>query len=56
MSTFHTPPCPRCKTITILVQIIPGPSGLDFRTFECPECDHIHQSVVELIDPLKSRE
>jgi hypothetical protein len=34
----------------------PGPAGFDIRTFECPACDHIHQRVVELIDPMKSKE
>jgi hypothetical protein len=40
----------------MLARITPGPSGFDIRTFECPECDHVHQAVVELADPMKSRE
>ena len=31
-----------------------GPSGFDIRTLECPEYDHVHQMVVELVDPIKS--
>jgi len=40
----------------MLARITPGPAGFDIRTFECPACDHIHQRVVELIDPMKSKE
>jgi hypothetical protein len=50
------PPCPACQTRTTLARITPGPSGFDIRTFECPTCDHVHQRVVELVDPMKSRE
>jgi hypothetical protein len=31
-------------------------SGFDIRTFECPACDHNHQCVIELVDPMKSFE
>jgi hypothetical protein len=40
----------------MLARIAPGPSGYDIRTFECPACDHVHQQVVELVDPMKSKE
>ena len=50
------PPCPACQTTTMLARITPGPAGFDIRTFECPACDHVHQCVVELIDPMKSKE
>jgi hypothetical protein len=39
----------------MLARITPGSAGFDIRTFECPECDHVHQRVVELVDPMKSR-
>ena len=39
---------------TILARITPGRSGFDIRTFECPSCDHVHQRVVALVDPMKS--
>jgi|EndMetStandDraft_6_1072998.scaffolds.fasta_scaffold19349_2 hypothetical protein len=29
---------------TTLACITRGRSGFDIRTFECPECDHVHQS------------
>jgi hypothetical protein len=41
--------------MTTLARITPGPSGFDIRTFECPACDQVHQTVVELVDPMKSR-
>jgi len=50
------PPCPACQTRTMLALITPGPSGFDIRTFKCPACDHVHQCVVELVDPMKSPE
>jgi hypothetical protein len=50
------PPCPACQTTTMLARITPGPAGFDIRTFECPACDHVHQCVVQLIDPMKSKE
>jgi hypothetical protein len=40
----------------MLVRITPGPSGFDIRTFECVACNHVHQRVVELVDPMKSPE
>ena len=55
---FHRPRprCPMCQTTTRLARITPGPSGFDIRAFECPACNHVHQIVVELLDPMKSRE
>lgn len=54
--TFYSPPCPKCKTMTMLARITPGSTGFDIRTFECPACDDVHQRVVALVDPMKSRE
>jgi Zn ribbon nucleic-acid-binding protein len=48
------PLCPACQARTTLARITPGPLGFDIQTFECPACDHVHQTVVELIDPMKS--
>jgi hypothetical protein len=56
MITFHGPRCPKRKATTVLGRITPCPSGFDIRTFECPACDHVHQRVVELVDPMKSGE
>lgn len=55
MSTFCRPLCPRCKTTTMLARITPGSSGFDIETFECLACRHVHQRVVALGDPMKSR-
>lgn len=52
MSTFYGPPCPYCKTTTMLPQITPGGFGLSIRTLECPACDYVGS--VELADPMKS--
>jgi hypothetical protein len=41
--------------MTMLARITPGTSGFDIRTFECPACANVHQQVVELVDPMKSR-
>jgi hypothetical protein len=56
MGAFYKPPCPKCKAITRLARITLGPSGFDIRTFECPACDHVHQQVVAVVDPMKSIE
>jgi hypothetical protein len=56
MSTFYRPLCPKCKTTTMLARITPGAFGFDIRTFECLACDHVHQRVIALADPMKSRE
>jgi hypothetical protein len=50
------PPCPKCQTETMLARITPGPSGYDFRTFECPLCDYVHEILVTLVDPMISVE
>ena len=55
MGAFYGPACPKCKTMTMLARITPGTSGFDIRTFECPACEDVHQRVVELVDPMKSR-
>jgi hypothetical protein len=52
---IRRPICPTCQTRTVLARVTPGPIGFDIRTFECPACNHVHQTVVELlIDPMKS--
>jgi hypothetical protein len=56
MSTSYRPLCPKCKTTAMLVRITPGSFGFDIETFECLACDHVHQRVVELVDPMKSKE
>jgi hypothetical protein len=55
MSAFCKPPCPNCTKMTMLALITRSPSGFDIQTFECPACAEIHQRVVDLADPMKSR-
>jgi hypothetical protein len=53
--TILRPLCPMCQTRTMLARVTPGPIGFDIRTFECPACDHVHQTVADLlIDPMQS--
>jgi len=37
----------------MLLRIAPGPSGFEFRTFECAKCDHV-ETVRIIADSLKS--
>jgi hypothetical protein len=53
--------CPKFTTTVFKVQNnddagpdYARPSGFDIRTFECPACDHVHQAVAELVDPMRS--
>jgi len=46
------PRCPKCPGRMSLARIEPGPAHSDLRTFECPECAHVHRVLVE--DPMKS--
>lgn len=55
MMTSHTPSCPECGTITTLTRVTRGHSGFDIQTLECPQCDHVYQTVSDLVDPMKSR-
>jgi len=49
------PLCPACQTRTVLARVTSGPVGFDIRTFECPACKQVHQTVADLlIDPMKS--
>jgi len=47
--TILRPLCPMCQTRTMLARVTPGPIGFDIRTFECPACDHVHQTVADLL-------
>ena len=48
-------PCSKCKAMTMLARITPGPPGFDIHTFECLACNRVYQRVVERVDPMKSR-
>ena len=53
MTMSHKPPlCPQCQTTTMQARSTRSPAGFDIRTFKCPACDHIHQTVTELADPM----
>jgi len=39
----------------MLARVTPGRWGFHIHTFECPECNDIHQLVAYLADPMKSR-
>jgi transposase-like protein len=43
---IQRPACPRCRTRMMLARIMPARVGFDFRTFECPECDHVQEVMV----------
>jgi len=40
----------------MLTRVSADVSGFDFRTFECSVCDHVYQTLVALVDPMKSAE
>jgi hypothetical protein len=46
--------CPKCRARMKLVRTSPGPTGFEFRTFDCSECDHAEQIAIPLDDPAKS--
>jgi RNase P subunit RPR2 len=43
---IHRPACPKCRALMMLARIMPARMGFDFRTFECPECEHIYEVLV----------
>jgi transposase-like protein len=43
----HRPACPKCHAYMMLARIMPARPGYDRRTFECPQCDHLHEVMVE---------
>jgi hypothetical protein len=43
---IHRPACPKCGAFMMLARIVPARVGFDFRTFECPQCDHVHEVMV----------
>jgi hypothetical protein len=40
---IQQPSCPRCEARMTLARITPARIGFDFRTFECPKCDCVHE-------------
>ena len=48
--TIERPRCPKCHD---RMNLAPGPTGFDIRTFECSKCTHVQILSVET-DPMKS--
>jgi hypothetical protein len=54
LSALERPRCPKCQQNRMLLsKLEPGPSGFDYRTFECQKCGRVQTTVVSS-DPLKS--
>jgi hypothetical protein len=51
---IERPRCPKCREPRMLLsKIEAGPSGFDYRTFECQKCGRIHTMIISS-DPLES--
>jgi hypothetical protein len=54
ISAIERPSCPKChQNRMLLSKLEAGPSGFDYRTFECRKCGRIHTVVVSN-DPMTS--
>jgi DNA-directed RNA polymerase subunit RPC12/RpoP len=54
VSAIERPRCPRCNHNRMLLsKLSAGPSGFDYRTFECQKCGHVETTVVST-DPMTS--
>ena len=47
------PGCPKCEGRMMLAVIMPGPEGLELRTFECRKCNHSFTNAVAQ-DPMNA--
>ena len=43
----HRSACPKCRAHMMLASVMPARMGFDIRTFECPQCDQVHEVMVE---------
>jgi transposase-like protein len=43
---IQRPVCPKCQAHMMLARIMPARTGFDFRTFECPKCELVHEVMV----------
>jgi transposase-like protein len=49
--------CPACQARNVEeARITPGHAGFDIRKFKCAVCGNVHHLLMELVDPMKSRE
>jgi predicted Zn finger-like uncharacterized protein len=46
--------CPKCRARMKVARTSLGPTGFEFRTFDCSQCDHVEQIAIPLDDPIKS--
>jgi hypothetical protein len=54
VSAIERPRCPRCNHKRMLLsKLSAGPSGFDYRTFECQKCGCVETTVVSS-DPMTS--
>jgi hypothetical protein len=54
LSTIERPRCPKCnQNRMLLAKLETGPSGFDYRTFECQKCGGV-ETVFVSSDPMKS--
>jgi uncharacterized protein (UPF0212 family) len=43
---IQPPACPMCRTHMMLARITPPRVDYDMRTFECPQCEYVHEVMV----------
>jgi hypothetical protein len=54
IAAIERPRCPDCQRSRMLLsKLEPGPSGFDYRTFECQKCARVETTVVSS-DPMRS--
>lgn len=46
LSPIERPRCQHCQTRTDLADIAPGPAGYERRTFQCPKCERVQQTLL----------
>ena len=44
---IHRPACRKCHARMMLARIMPARMGFDLQTFECPNCEHVLEVMVE---------
>lgn len=54
VSAIERPGCAKCtQSRMLLAKLEPGPSGFEYRTFECYKCGSVHTTAVAS-DPMTS--